>query len=257
MDFGVIVDLETTGLFADRDRIIEVGILEFAVEEGKEPIITETYSGLEDPGMPLSDVVMKLTGLNDDVLRGRTVDWQRVRTMLERASVVVAHNAEFDRSFLERRPELSGLKCHWGCSARHIRWQDHGFGTRALNYLAADHGFINPFAHRALFDCATTFRIIRPYLSELVFTSYEREFVMSADGAPFETKDLLRARGYRWDVERRVWRKTVFESDLAKEREFLQRDVYKGTARHSEEVILRSGAPVAKVKDAEAAEVVS
>jgi len=249
MDYGVVVDLETTGLDASKDRIIEIGLVEFVATGSALPVMTGTYSGLEDPGMPLPEVIQKLTGLSDDVLRARQIDWLTVRSMLSRASMVVAHNADFDRGFLAQRPELRDLNLHWACSSRHINWRAHGFRTRALNYLAADHGFVNPFAHRALFDCATTFRLISPYLAELTARSWMREFSVLATGAPFEVKDLLRGRGYRWDPEQRVWWRRVFEDELESEREFLRTDIYKGAPRHREDEV-RSGDSSAEAEDA-------
>lgn len=234
MDFGMIVDLETTGVDCEKDQIIEIGILEFAVEAGKDPMIVGTYGAVEDPGVPLSPEIEKITGIDSSLIAGRQIDWALVRAWLERASIVIAHNAAFDRSFLEQRQELAGLNIHWACSLRHIDWQGKGFRTRALNYLAADHGFINSFAHRAIFDCATTFRLAAPHLDEMISRSYEREFMIKATGSPFETKDILRERGYRWDSNERVWGRICFESQLVEEREFLSAQVYRGQARHQE-----------------------
>ena len=239
MDIGVIVDLETTGLDPLKDQVVEVGLIEFAVSPdsagGLRAGMTGGYSALQDPGRPLPPEVAKLTGLSDDLLVGQSVDWAVVRETLSRASVVIAHNAAFDRAFLERRPELDGIKPHWACSVKHINWRQHGFKTRALNYLAADHGFVNPFAHRALFDCATTFRLVAPYLEELIRRSYLGEYLVSATGAAFETKDILRINGYRWNPEARVWAKNLLEDELVEERKFLATEVYKGDTRHREE----------------------
>ncbi len=241
MDIGMIVDLETTGIDPKLDQVVEVGIVEFVVTTnsagGLRADMIGGYSALQDPGRPLPAEVGKLTGLSDELLMGRSVDWAVVRQMLSRASVVIAHNAAFDRGFLDRRPELEGINAHWACSIKHINWRKHGFRTRALNYLAADHGFVNPFAHRALFDCATTFRIVTPYLEELIRRSYLREYLVSATGAAFETKDILREHGYRWNPDARVWGKTMLEDELEEERSFLASDVYKGASRHREEEI--------------------
>lgn len=235
MDFGLIVDLETTGLDSSKDRVIEIGIVEFAVGGGLPPSITGMYSEVEDPGMSLPPKVVEITGLRDELLTGRQIDWALVKRYFDRASVVIAHNVEFDSAFLKRRPELGGLPdVHWACSVRHIPWDRLGFGTKALNYLAADHGFVNPFPHRALFDCATTFRLVAPHLDRLIAASYEREFRVAARGAPFDMKDKLRERGYRWDNSERVWWKEMIESYLVEEREWLAREVYNGQSRHEE-----------------------
>lgn len=239
MDFGIVLDLETTGLNAKKDKIIEIGILGFQYDGIGKSSIVSTYGAVEDPEIELSEEIVKLTGLTNSALAGQKIDWTYVRAIMDKASVVIAHNAEFDSGFLKMRPELEGVSCHWACSVNHIDWKAHGFRTRALNYLAADHGFVNPFAHRAVFDCATTFRLIEPYFPELIEKSYERSFRVLARQSPFETKDILRTRGYRWNPEERVWFIDLLESNLEAERKFLADEVYRG-AQKQEEVPLPS-----------------
>jgi DNA polymerase-3 subunit epsilon len=54
---------------------------------------------------------------------------------------------------------------------------------------------------------------------------------LQATNAPFEAKDLLKARAYRWNAEQRVWQTRVAnESDLAAEYEWLKASVYTGRA---------------------------
>lgn len=235
LEFGLIVDTETTGLSPERDRIIEIGILEFAVDGETPPVATRSYGALQDPGeVVVSPEIERLTGLSAGVLKGQAIDWGLVREFFERASLVVAHNVDFDRRFLEASGALTGLAPHWACSMRHIDWRKRHFQSLSLNYLAADHGFVNPFAHRALFDCATTFRLVAPHLRELIQRSWEREYMLRAIGSPFESREVLKARGYRWDAAERVWQKAVAESELLDERTFLSEKVYAGTARHEE-----------------------
>jgi DNA polymerase-3 subunit epsilon len=235
VEYGLIVDVETTGLNPDEDSIIEIGFLEFRYGNASSPKISAMYSGLEDPGRPLSAEITRLTGLNDEILKDQRIDWPLVEKYWSRASVVIAHNAEFDRGFLRATPTLKDKPKHWACSIRHIDWRAKNFSSMKLQYLAADHGFTNPFAHRALFDCATTFRLVEPHVKELVEASYEAEFEVFAVGSPFETKDILKSSGYRWDAERRVWRKRVGTHRIQDERQFLSAEVYKGTPRHVEE----------------------
>lgn len=238
MNSGLIVDLETTGVDPLNDKIIEVGLLEFTVTADGTAKITRMFSYLEDPEEPLSEDIKKITGLDDELLAGQKTDWQQVRNLMQEAAIVIAHNAPFDRSFIEQRSELNDLNLHWGCSVKHINWQRHGYKTRALNYLAADNGFVNPFAHRALFDCATTFRLIAPHLQELISRSTLKEYLVSAVGAPFAVKDQLKARQYRWNGEQRVWAKTIFEDEIEEERAFLREEIYQGqSGQHQEEVI--------------------
>lgn len=235
MKHGLIVDLETTGLNPNENSIIELGLLEFRMIDQDTAVISSMYSSLQDPGEPLSEEVRRLTGLDDTAVRGQSIDWTVVAKFWQRADIIIAHNAEFDRSFISSIKQLADLKKHWACSVRHIDWRSKNFSSLKLNYLAADHGFVNPFAHRAMFDCATTYRIIAPHIAELIKSSHEAEVEISAVGSPFESKDVLRAKGYRWDADRRVWHKRIPSSRLESEREFLTRDVYKGESSHTEE----------------------
>lgn len=236
MDVGIIVDVETTGLDPAHDKIIEIGILSFGIESGVAPVIIETYGGLEDPGVELSPEIVTLTGLSNLVLRGQKIRWDLVRSLFANAEVVIAHNAKFDKGFLEKRPELEGLKKHWACSATHIDWAALGIHGRKLVHIAAELGFVNPFAHRALFDCAATFRVIAPHFEQLVARSYEREALFSAIGSSIDKKDVLKARGYRWNPAERVWEKLLPESRWDEERKFLAAEVYGGEARHMEKM---------------------
>lgn len=233
MDVGLIVDLETTGLEAGKDKIIEIGLLEFVVDADFKPVVTKAYGALQDPGVPLSPEIARITGLTDAALHGQAIDWNEVRGFFDRAALVIAHNAAFDRSFIELCGEIP-QRLHWCCSMRHVDWQKHGFKTQSLNYLAADHGFVNPFAHRALFDCATTFRVVAPYLQEMIERSHMREFKIMAVNSPFESKDVLRERGYRWEPKDRFWYRVIPEPLMPEERMFLSEQVYKGRAQHIE-----------------------
>jgi DNA polymerase-3 subunit epsilon len=237
MDLGIILDVETTGLDPETCEIIEIGLVEFGMLSDGSSAILETYGGLEEPAGSISEEITSITGITDEQVKGRRIDWEYVRSKLENASIVIAHNAPFDRSFIERRPELSSLNLHWGCSQRHINWSKHKIKTRALNYIAADMGFVNPFAHRAVFDCATTYRVIEPYIQELIGRSYESMFLVKAVGAAFEKKDILKANQYRWLADQRVWAKEVFEGDLDAERLFLESEVYGTQSRHEEMLI--------------------
>jgi DNA polymerase-3 subunit epsilon len=238
MDYGLIVDVETTGLNSSVHQIIEIGIIEFMLNSESGAAITRMYGALSDPGQPLSQEIERLTGIKTAHLANQKIDWQMVASMMQRAKIVIAHNADFDRSFLSQVAELQKIEAHWGCSIRHIDWKAKGSGSQALNYLAADHGFINPFPHRALFDCATTFRLIAPHLEELIENSHQKTFRVDAVNSPFEKKDTLKENGYRWDAARKIWYKIIFERQLATERDFLSKEIYSASQSQHRETLV-------------------
>tara|TARA_Y100000991_G_C21945967_1_gene337472 strand:- start:142 stop:858 length:717 start_codon:yes stop_codon:yes gene_type:complete len=237
LDYGLIVDVETTGLDPEKDKIIEIGLLEFAVYSDEEAKITSMYSQLEDPGTSLSPEIIKITGITETLLQGKTIDWSLVGSYFSQASIVIAHNMEFDRAFLMKKDEIKKTQCHWACSIRHIDWKKYGFKSQSLNYLACDQGFVNPFPHRALFDCATTFQVIKKYIHELVHNSYQKQYEIQAVGAPFELKEKLKQNGYFWNPRKRLWCKILFADQLQGERDFLKEEIYRGNLRHEESLI--------------------
>lgn len=235
---ALIVDLETTGLEPSSEEIIEIGLLEFKYSSDSDSCdILTSCSMLHEPSRSISPEITKITGISNELVKGQRINWAVVQQSFDRADVVIAHNVEFDKGFLSNVSELHLENIHWACSCQHINWHAKGFKSTALNYLAADQGFVNPFAHRALFDCATTFKVLSSHFPELYQRSLEREVKVLAVGAPFEKKDLLKSRQYRWNGEQRVWGKVVTESSLDDERAFLSSEIYIGESRHVEEAL--------------------
>jgi DNA polymerase III subunit epsilon len=104
----VVVDLETTGLRPGSSRICEIGAVRVRALEAE-----AEFELLVDPGVPLSPTVSTLTGLTDRQLRGAPSPPDAVRSFLAFAgdAVLVAHNARFDLSFLDRETErLTGSR---------------------------------------------------------------------------------------------------------------------------------------------------
>ena len=99
MEYGIILDVETTGLDCNQDKIIEIAVLKFCLKSHK---IIELYSELEDPKVALKEEIKKITHLDDDLLQGRTIDCKKVRSDLKGSHLVIAHNMEFDRSFASK-----------------------------------------------------------------------------------------------------------------------------------------------------------
>jgi DNA polymerase-3 subunit epsilon len=103
-----VVDLETTGLQPGRARICEIGAVRVHELE-----LAERFETLANPGAPLGPAVSALTGLRDADLRKAPPVGACVRRFLAFAgdAVLVAHNARFDLSFLDRETErLTGRR---------------------------------------------------------------------------------------------------------------------------------------------------
>src|SRR5919201_214213 len=96
----VVFDLETTGLSAARSQICEVGAVRVRALE-----LVDSFQSLVNPRVALPEPIARLTGLREQELRRAPA----VRTVLRRFldfagdDLLVAHNARFDQSFLERQ----------------------------------------------------------------------------------------------------------------------------------------------------------
>lgn len=211
-----LVDVETTGLDPDTDTIIELAILLCFVSESGEVIgHSVPFSWLQDPGDVLDPRISMLTGIGAQHLVGQQIDDVFARGLLDRADLIVAHNAKFDAAFIERRyPDLAGKP--WACSCSELDWLKLGFDGRSQSSLLAQVGWFSD-AHRAAADVWSLLWLLqhrkldrqesaaRTYLSRLIEASERASVMVQAEGAPYGKKELLRTRGYCWNAEQRFW----------------------------------------------------
>ena len=234
----VVLDTETTGLDQSQEKIIELALLCVDVDtaSGLPVGLVQVYDGLEDPGKPIPPEVVAITGITDADVQGQRLDENRVAALLEGAEVVIAHNAGFDRPFVESRlPAFA--KLDWACSFADIDWKAQGRGSAKLEGLAQALGLFYD-AHRAEMDCHALLAVLaQPLpkaalpqhtgLAQLLQAAQQPSFRLSATNAPFDAKDQLKSRGYRWNAEQRVWGTRLNdEASLHAEYAWLKAQVY-------------------------------
>lgn len=238
---AVLVDVETTGLDCDRDEIIELAMVPFFYTLAGEIIgVGLPFDGLRQPATLIPAEVTRLTGIDDAMVEGKSIDPLQVSAFAG-ASLVIAHNAGFDRRFLERFcPALA--KNPWACSLNEVSWSAEGFDSAKLAYLSMSCGFYYD-KHRAVHDCHATIELLsRPLpvsgdlaLASLLTSARVRTLRCWAENAPFESKDDLKKRGYRWnsgeDGTPRAWWIDVAEADFETEKTYLRTEIYKRDAR--------------------------
>lgn len=238
---ALYVDVETTGLDAGREKIIELAMVLFGYDaEGRVTGIEATFDQLEDPGRPIPPAITALTGIGDDDVRGRSIDDDAAMELIGQANLVIAHNAAFDRAFLERRLKVFE-SLPWACSVADVGWRDEGLESSKLEYLAFRFGVFYE-AHRAVVDCLAGVHVLSRTLphagstgmARLLDAARQDEILFRAVGAPFESKDRLKQRGYRWRADRKCWWKRVPSGDADGERDWLGQEVYDGRYRATE-----------------------
>ncbi|OCP02674.1 MULTISPECIES: 3'-5' exonuclease [unclassified Ensifer] len=234
---GVILDTETTGLNHRKDEIIEIGLIAFTFDEnGKLGDVTGVYGGLRQPANPIPAEITRLTGITDAMVAGKTIDIAEIRTLMEKADLVIAHNAGFDRPFCEAfSPAFEGKA--WACSVSEVDWSSRGFEGTKLGYLIGQAGYFHD-GHRAVDDCFALLEVLAkdggsgstPF-AELYEASRRSRVRIFAENSPFDMKDQLKARGYRWsdgsDGRPKSWWIEVADAALEDELRYLRSEIYR------------------------------
>ena len=261
------------------DKIVELGLVIFEYEKtsGQVGRALGSYDGLEDPGMAIPPSATAVHGITDEMVAGQKLNEEAIAQLMDGVALVIAHNAGFDRRFVEER--LPGFaRLPWACSFREIPWAEVGLGSGKLEYLAYQYGFFYD-GHRAEIDCRALLEVLRrplgglwgsrgagsedltteadaalgggatperrggavvqrgkgsagedgvTALKVLLDRAREPTYRVWASGSPFETKDILKARQYRWDSDARCWWIEVPADGLEGELAWLKTAVFGG-----------------------------
>ena len=239
---ALVVDVETTGFDPVRDRIIEFCGVPFVFERDSGRILTvgAAVSFLEDPGRPIPEEITRLTGITDAMVAGKSIDESVVGALAAEAGLVIAHNAAFDRPFVDRRLAAFRDKA-WACSQREVPWKALGSSSGALEFLLMKRCGLFFDGHRADADCHALIRLLQePFddgtlpLRHLLESARTPSFKVWALGAAFDKKDALKQRRYRWSNgeagQPKAWYKTMSAAEVEAEHAWLRQAIYDGGA---------------------------
>ncbi|PZM14354.1 3'-5' exonuclease [Rhizobium tubonense] len=235
---GIILDTETTGLDARRHEIIEIGVIAFTFDAtGSIGEVTGIYGGLQQPSATIPTEITRLTGITDDMVAGQSIDMAALQALIEPADLLIAHNAGFDRPFCEAFSHLFSGKA-WACSNSEIDWSSRGYEGTKLGYLLWQAGYFHE-GHRAVDDCFALLEVLAREMdgpasiafAELYEASQASRVRIFAENSPFDMKDHLKARGYRWsdgsDGRPKSWWIEVGEEALDDELRYLRAEIYR------------------------------
>jgi DNA polymerase-3 subunit epsilon len=163
-----VLDVETTGFDKETDRIIEVGIVTF--ERGD---VVERWGAFVNPGIPIPEVVTKLTGITDEMVSGAPPFEGVAAEVAERLTGVgiSAYNLSFDRGFV--RAELGRAGFSWPEDAPYldplvfVRQLHKEQASKKLGDVAARLGIELAQAHRAVDDAEATGRVLYALADDL------------------------------------------------------------------------------------------
>lgn len=153
----VVIDLETTGLSVVDDRIIEIGAI--LVENGNEPL---RFQCLVNSGIELSSEIIKLTGITPEMIKSEGLsEKESVLRLIDFIGnhSVVAHNANFDFSFLHALCKRNGIKMirnRFIDTIQIARHRLNDVNNYKLETLGKYFNIAKGQEHRALSDCCLT-----------------------------------------------------------------------------------------------------
>lgn len=162
------LDVETTGTSPTRDRIIEIGIVK--VEDGK---IKDEFESLVDPDVYLPLEITNLTGISSYELESAP-NFRKVKEKIDdltQDSLVLAHNAQFDVSFLKAEYARVGdrFKNKSLCTAKLSRLLYPRFRRHNLDSIIERFGLTCDNRHRAFSDAKVLwdfFKILQKSIDE-------------------------------------------------------------------------------------------
>jgi DNA polymerase-3 subunit epsilon len=212
------LDLETTGLDPEQDEIIEIGAVVWDTEQ-KKPL--RMMSELVRSTKTVSAEITAITGItNEDLTHCGQEPQKAISQLLELAQgcqYIVAHNGrEFDRRFLEKSLLQIGsrLELPWIDTLFDVPYSDN-ISSRKLVHLCAEHGFLNPFSHRAVFDVMSMLMILNQYDFAEVERYYKSPALKLVARVGYDDREKAKKAGFRWDPVGRIWFRQIKECQMS------------------------------------------
>ncbi len=154
-----IVDIETTGGFPQQHGITEIAIV---LHNGKE--MEGKYSTLVNPHQPIPPFIANMTGISDAMV-AVAPSFEEVAPNiynLLKDRVFVAHNVNFDFSFVKHHLQMAGFQLQTPklCTIRLSRKVFPGFRKYGLGHLCRELGIVIEGRHRAYGDALATSQVL-------------------------------------------------------------------------------------------------
>ena len=188
----VSFDLETTGLYPIKDKIVEIGAVRFAGDK-----VTDTFHTLVNPGVLIPQEVIAIHGITDDMVRNAPLEKYAVEEFLKFAShdILIAHNVAFDAGFIMasvaqykiRTPDNSLIDtCE--LAKKFIK----GVENYKLVTLGRHLNIRQTGYHRAMADATVGMEVFRRIVSNLPSD-------VAVDSIPFLPEQCLRLQDFIFD----------------------------------------------------------
>lgn len=174
----VCVDLETTGLDAKQNKILEIGAVKVRDFE-----VVDSFSRLVNPGAVIDERIMELTGITNEMVENEAYIEEILPEFLDFCGndVLLGHNMPFDYSFLKRNAVNNNLPFDYlaldtlKIARKHLAHLE----SRRLEYLCNYYGIVDSNHHRAYNDAMVAHELYKLLCREEFFDENDSVFTPS------------------------------------------------------------------------------
>ena len=216
--FVLGLDIETTGLSPESDRIIEVGAVVWDTEVDKPIAMMNHLITIGDK--KLSNKVISLTNITDIDLESFGIDEQvalgELLKLADKCEYIVAHNGnEFDKSFIDKALNKYNLSLDkpWIDTLYDVPYSED-ITSKKLSYLAEFHGYSNEFTHRALFDVLMMLQICSCFDWQEIIELQKLPVVTITANVSYEEREEAKSAGFYFDRNTSQWKKNIKSNQL-------------------------------------------
>jgi DNA polymerase-3 subunit epsilon len=211
------LDVETTGLDKQKDRVIELGVCLYST--GQKKYLDSVGQLVQSDGVAVTAEITGITGITQAAVDNFGYDpADALNTLIEfvtQADAVIGHNIRyFDWPIIENWAKRLGRQLP---SVLLVDTMEDipGVEGEQLITMCAKKGFVNPEQHSALNDAQATMKLAMSYDIDTIVARAKIPTVIVQSLAPRTTNNSENKKyKFRWNPDLKIWWKAVKETDV-------------------------------------------